>query len=82
MIRSLALLFVFLSFIGLGFVAPFITTLGYVWVDTFRPQAVAYIILNQMPVALIMGRLPHSAAISCGPPVAAAAHCFTTLLTC
>lgn len=55
MIRSLALLFVFLSFIGLGFVAPFITTMGYVWVDTFRPQAVSYIILNQIPVALVMG---------------------------
>ena len=30
-------------------------TLGYVWVDTFTPQNVAYIVLNQMPVAMIMG---------------------------
>jgi putative inorganic carbon (HCO3(-)) transporter len=29
--------------------------LGYVWVDTFRPQDVAYIILNQLNVAMIMG---------------------------
>jgi probable O-glycosylation ligase (exosortase A-associated) len=29
--------------------------LGYVWVDTFQPQNVAYILLNQFPVALIMG---------------------------
>ena len=44
-----------LGFVGLGFSAPFVATLGYVWVDTFRPQEVAYILLNQLPVALIMG---------------------------
>jgi putative inorganic carbon (HCO3(-)) transporter len=27
----------------------------YVWVDTFRPQDVALIILNELPVAMIMG---------------------------
>jgi putative inorganic carbon (HCO3(-)) transporter len=55
MLRSLWLLVVYVSFIGLGTQAPFITALGYVWVDTFSPQAVAYIILNQIPVAMIMG---------------------------
>ncbi len=49
------LLLVFVSFLGLGASAPFILALGYVWVDTFRPQDVAYIILNQLPVAFIMG---------------------------
>jgi probable O-glycosylation ligase (exosortase A-associated) len=44
-----------MSFIGLGTAAPFVLTLGYVWVDTFSPQNVAYIILNQLPVAMIMG---------------------------
>ena len=39
----------------LGVSAPFVATLGYVSVNTFRPQEVAYIILNQIPVALIMG---------------------------
>jgi probable O-glycosylation ligase (exosortase A-associated) len=29
--------------------------LGYVWVDTFQPQQVAFILLNQFPVAMIMG---------------------------
>jgi probable O-glycosylation ligase (exosortase A-associated) len=29
--------------------------LGYVWVDTFQPQSVAYFILNELPVAMIMG---------------------------
>jgi hypothetical protein len=54
-VRSLWLLGLYLGFIGLGFNTPFIATLGYVWVDTFRPQEVAYFLLNQIPVALIMG---------------------------
>jgi len=54
-LRSLWLLFLYVSFIGLGIAAPFVLTLGYVWVDTFQPQLVAYIILNQLPVAMIMG---------------------------
>lgn len=55
MLRSLLLLFVYLAFLGLGFAAPFVLTLGYVWVDTFQPQYVAYVILNSLPVSLIMG---------------------------
>jgi probable O-glycosylation ligase (exosortase A-associated) len=55
LIRSLFLVTIFLSFFGLGMAAPFVLTLGYVWVDTFRPQDVAWGILNQMPVAMIMG---------------------------
>ena len=30
-------------------------TLGYVWVDTFQRQALAYSLLNQLSVAIIMG---------------------------
>jgi putative inorganic carbon (HCO3(-)) transporter len=41
-------------FIILGFVSPFITSLGYVWVDTFYPQYVS-LVLKGVPVALIMG---------------------------
>ncbi|MDR3534772.1 MAG: putative O-glycosylation ligase, exosortase A system-associated [Rhodopila sp.] len=55
MLRSLFLLFVYVSFLGLSINAPFVAALGYVWVDTFQPQAVAYIVLNQLPVAMIMG---------------------------
>jgi putative inorganic carbon (HCO3(-)) transporter len=55
MLRSIWLVFVYLAFLGLGAYAPFIFALGYVWVDTFRPQEVAYIVLNQLPVAMIMG---------------------------
>lgn len=55
MIRSLFMALIYLSFLGLGIVAPFILTLGYVWVDTFQPQHITYIILNQLPDAMIMG---------------------------
>ena len=55
MLRSLWLLFLYVSFLGLSTYAPFVATLGYVWVDTFQPQDVAYIVLNQIPVAMIMG---------------------------
>jgi putative inorganic carbon (HCO3(-)) transporter len=54
-VRSLWILFIYVAFIVAGPVVPFVTTLGYVWVDTFRPQEVAYIILNEIPVAFIMG---------------------------
>ena len=57
MLRSLWLLFVYISFLGISFSAPFVATLGYVWVDTFQPQSVSYIILNQVPVALVMGAI-------------------------
>ncbi len=55
MLRSLWLLLVYASFLGVSSAAPFVATLGYVWVDTFGPQNVAYILLNQIPVAMIMG---------------------------
>jgi putative inorganic carbon (HCO3(-)) transporter len=55
MLRSLWLLLVYLTLVGLGIAAPFVLTLGYVWVDTFQPQNVAYVILNQVPVAMVMG---------------------------
>ena len=55
MLRSIWLLFVYVSFIGMSGPAPFVATLGYVWVDTFQPQYVAYIVLNQFPVAMVMG---------------------------
>jgi putative inorganic carbon (hco3(-)) transporter len=53
--RSVYVLFVYLSFLVLGIAAPFVFSLGYVWTDTFSPQAVSYIILPSIPVSLIMG---------------------------
>ncbi len=55
MLRSAWLLILYLSFLGLGITTPFVMTLGYIWVDTFQPQAVAYFVLNELPVAFIMG---------------------------
>jgi hypothetical protein len=54
MLRSFYITLIYLSFIALGISAPFVLSLGYVWVDTFDPQQVAYAILNQIPVSLIM----------------------------
>ncbi|NKE44028.1 putative O-glycosylation ligase, exosortase A system-associated [Roseomonas frigidaquae] len=57
MLRSLYLIFVYCAFLGLGALAPFVLSLGYVWVDTFRPQQIAYILLNQFPVSAFIGAL-------------------------
>jgi probable O-glycosylation ligase (exosortase A-associated) len=61
MLRSLWVLGVYLSFIGMGVMAPFILSLGYLWVDLFRPQLVAYILLPSIPVSMIMGALAFGA---------------------
>jgi probable O-glycosylation ligase (exosortase A-associated) len=56
MLRSILLLMVYFSFIGAGLAAPFIATLGYVWLDLFQPQTMSYVMfLNAFPVAMIMG---------------------------
>ena len=55
MLRTLFIFVIFLSFFVLGAVAPFILTLGYVWVDTFRPQDVAWYVMDQLPMAQITG---------------------------
>jgi hypothetical protein len=52
--RSLALLGVYLAYLVMGSSAPFVFGLGYIWTDLFTPQSVAYVILNQIPVSLIM----------------------------
>ncbi len=52
--RSLVLLGVYVAYLALGGSAPFVFGLGYIWTDLFTPQNVAYIILNQIPVSLIM----------------------------
>ena len=40
MLRSLYILAFFLVVFGLGFAAPFVMTLGYLWADIFRPGEV------------------------------------------
>ena len=55
MLRTIFIILIFLSFFALGAVAPFILTLSYIWVDTFRPQDVAWFVMDQLPVAQLTG---------------------------
>jgi putative inorganic carbon (HCO3(-)) transporter len=54
MLRSLWLSMVYGVFLCGGLVAPFALGLGYVWIDTFTPQRVAYSILTDFPVSAVM----------------------------
>jgi probable O-glycosylation ligase (exosortase A-associated) len=54
MLRSLYISLIYGVFLFGGFVAPFTMGLGYVWVDTFTPQNVAYSIVNEIPVSAVM----------------------------
>ena len=53
--RSLFITLCYASFFGVGVIAPFVLTLGYVWVNSFIPQAVVYSLLNQLPISLFIG---------------------------
>jgi probable O-glycosylation ligase (exosortase A-associated) len=47
---------VYVSFIGAGFGAPFVATLGYVWLDLLQPQTMRTVMfLTDFPVAFVMG---------------------------
>ena len=52
--RDLLIFLVYLAYICVGFLVPFVAALGYVWVDTFYPQAVAYGLLTYVPVSLVI----------------------------
>lgn len=52
--RDLLLILVFLAYLSVGALVPFCAALGYVWVDTFYPQAVSYGLLSYVPVSLTM----------------------------
>lgn len=54
MLRSLYISLVYGVFLFGGLVAPFAMGLGYIWVDTFSPQKVAYSIVNEFPVSEVM----------------------------
>lgn len=51
--RSLYLAFVYLTFFVTGAAAPFALTLGYLWVNVFRPQEVSYTLLNSLPISMM-----------------------------
>ena len=52
---DLALSIVALMFVAVGFLSPFVWSLGYIWVDTLLPQRLSYGLLNNIPIAFIMG---------------------------
>ena len=52
--RDLIILLVFLAYVSVGTIVPFVGALGYIWVDTFYPQAVSYGLLSHIPVSLIV----------------------------
>jgi probable O-glycosylation ligase (exosortase A-associated) len=53
--RSLFITAIYCSFFIYGLRAPFVFLLGYVWVDIFTPQLVAYTILPSVPVSFLIG---------------------------
>lgn len=53
--RSLLVTMVYASFFVYGLRAPVIFLLGYIWVDIFTPQYVAYDWLTTIPVSQLMG---------------------------
>lgn len=55
--RGALLLLLILVFLVLGFRAPFVFVLGYVWASIFTPQFVAYSVVTSIPVSLIFALL-------------------------
>ena len=55
MLRSVFVLLIYFAILGAGFGSSYLLTLGYLWVDMFRPNNVVYPGYRFVPVALIMG---------------------------
>jgi probable O-glycosylation ligase (exosortase A-associated) len=55
--QALFILLVWAVLVLLGFIAPFVLALAYVWVDLFRPQDVAPAIGNMLSISMITALL-------------------------
>jgi putative inorganic carbon (hco3(-)) transporter len=53
--RSLYLTLIYMAILALGIQSSFLFVMGYVWVDIFTPQLLAYSILPSVPVSMILG---------------------------
>ena len=53
--RDLAIILTYVSFLTLGTMAPFVLSLGYVWVDLFGPQYLGWSPLSFIPVSFVIG---------------------------
>lgn len=51
---DLLLVLAVVAFLAIGTLAPFVLSLGYVWVDMFLPHLISDALLRDVPVALIM----------------------------
>ena len=52
---DLFLVLCFVSFLAIGTMAPFVLSIGYVWVDIFSPHLLSYGLLNSIPVSFLIG---------------------------
>lgn len=82
MLRSLYVTMIYISFLVFGMAAPFVLSLGYVWVDTFRPQQIATGIITSFPVSAMMGALAIGSYIMFDrrAPARFSMHTFLTLM--
>lgn len=53
--RDLVIILTYVSFLTIGTMAPFVLSLGYVWVDLFAPQYVGWSPLSFIPVSFVIG---------------------------
>jgi putative inorganic carbon (hco3(-)) transporter len=55
-VRNLFVFVAYLAMFGLGIGVPFILTLGYEWVDMFRPENVVHgVVFTRIPYAMLIG---------------------------
>lgn len=57
MLRSIFFSLIILSFLVGGFVAPFVFSLGYVWVSVIRPQDIVYGFIAAVPASALFSLL-------------------------
>ena len=79
--RDLYIGVIYLAFLIFGMTAPFVATLGYVWVDTFYPQLVSGLVAL-IPTSVVMGgaALVFYVLLDRKSPARFTTHTFLTLL--
>ncbi len=65
--RDLYVALIYVAMLGIGFTAPFLLSLAYVWVDTFSPQSIAPDILGLIPASMIVAVLAIGSYVVAAP---------------